>query len=76
MIMNVLHQVIFVSFFDPLGELPVRGKRVELVNQLSNSWPGRLKTVHGIVVEGDGKSDIMYGKLGLLELGEVEEIGT
>jgi hypothetical protein len=76
MIGDILYQVVVVSFIDLLRDLPMRDKRLALVEHLNRAWPGQLKMVHGATEARDGKFDVMLGKLELLELGQIEELGT
>ena len=76
MVADVLRQLVIVSFLDLLRNSPMRDKRMALVEHLSRAWPGQLKMVHGVTGWRDGKFDIMLGKLDLLDLGQIEELGT
>ena len=73
MIYDILRAIVVVSFADIIRKASMRDKRVALVEHLSRELPGRLKIVHGVTEEQDGKFNAMLGKLSRLEFGQIEE---
>jgi hypothetical protein len=76
LIADVFRQLVIVCFFDPIRNLPMRDKRMALVERLNRAWPGQLKIVHGAMDIRGSKFDVTLEKLELLDLGQTQELET